>query len=155
MQIVRALEPQQLVTAEALIREYKTSVGLGCCGQQEFEAEFSDYPAPYAHPSGAILLAGGDVRAVGCVALKDSGDSACEMKRLYVKPEARGRGVGRALVAAAIEEARALGYRRIRLDTTPEMVSAVALYRSMGFRAADAFRESHSPNPLFFELDLP
>jgi ribosomal protein S18 acetylase RimI-like enzyme len=92
--------------------------------------------------------------AIGCVALKHSSDSAAELKRLYVRPEARGRGIGRMLVEAVLAEAVELGYRRIRLDTVPEMSEAISLYRAFGFRPIPAYRSAPQENALYFELEL-
>ena len=102
-----------------------------------FEAELAALPGSYAPPQGRLLLARLDGRAVGCVALKDLGDGRCEMKRMFVRVDAQGRGVGRALATAIVDEARAAGYRTMRLDTSIRQLEAQALYRSLGFRPSE------------------
>jgi len=88
------------------------------------------------------------------VALRPLADGACELKRLYVRPDARGSGAGRALAEAVVEEARRLGYRTMRLDTLPTMDAARALYRSLGFVPAERYSDNPIPGVLFFALDL-
>jgi GNAT superfamily N-acetyltransferase len=98
-----------------------------------FDAELATLPGPYGPPQGRLLLARLDSQAVGCVALKDLGDSRCEMKRMFVRADTQGRGVGRALATAIVNEARAAGYRTMHLDTSIRQLEAQALYRSIGF----------------------
>ncbi len=99
-----------------------------------FERELDGLPGPYAPPRGRLLLAREGGRAVGCVALRDLGDGACEMKRMFVPAEFRGLGVGRRLADALLEEARGAGYRRMRLDTSHRQTDAIRLYERSGFR---------------------
>jgi putative acetyltransferase len=116
----------------AYAAEHAPTIAESLC-VQGFEAELAGLPGRYAPPSGRLLLAMAGDEPVGCVALRDLGDRTCEMKRLYVAPEGRGRGVGRRLVEAVIHRAERAGYRRMVLDTLPEMADAVALYRRCGF----------------------
>ncbi len=96
-----------------------------------------------------------DGELAGCIALKRlDGDGACELKRLYVRPAARGGGLGRALAEAAVAEARRRGFRVLRLDTLPEMDAARALYLSLGFRPIERYNDNPIPGVLFFELEL-
>jgi ribosomal protein S18 acetylase RimI-like enzyme len=88
------------------------------------------------------------------VAVRPLEEGACELKRLYVRPDARGSGAGRALVQAIVEEARRLGYRTMRLDTLPTMDAARALYRSLGFVEVERYNDNPIPGVLFFELEL-
>ena len=122
-----------------------------------FDAELADLPGPYAPPRGRLLLARLDGQAVGCVALKDLGGGRCEMKRMFVRVDAQGRGVGRALATAIVGEARAAGYRRMQLDTSIRQAEAQALYRSLGFGPSEP--DETLPQPLrdwlvFMALDL-
>ena len=116
----------------AYAEEYAGSIGATLCFQG-FEAELAGLPGRYAAPSGCLILAMEEDRAAGCVAMRDLGDGACEMKRLYVAPEYRGRGLGRALVEEILRRAERAGYERMMLDTVPDMPEAIALYRSFGF----------------------
>lgn len=99
-----------------------------------YQAEIDGLPGDYAPPRGCILLARQGGAALGCVALRDRGEGIAEMRRMYVAPAAQGRGLGKALARAIMDEARALGYRRMRLDTGPLQHEAVAMYRSLGFQ---------------------
>ncbi len=121
---------------------------------QDFEMELADLPGDYAPPGGCILLAYRRNRKVGCVALRPLYEETCEMKRLYLRPGSRGQGLGRRLAAVALDAARGMGYRWIRLDTVASMRAANRLYESLGFREIAPYR----PNPLsgaqFLELDL-
>jgi ribosomal protein S18 acetylase RimI-like enzyme len=93
-------------------------------------------------------------QGAGCVALRPIDDEICEMKRLYVRLEHRGSGIGRRLVQAIISEARWIGYQSMRLDTMPKMDRAQGLYASLGFREIGAYRYNPEPGARFLELDL-
>jgi ribosomal protein S18 acetylase RimI-like enzyme len=118
----------------ALFQAYAASLPIDL-GYQDFATELARLPGAYAAPGGALLLARDrEAGAIGCVALRPlAPPQACEMKRLYVAPEARGLGLGRALLAAVLAEAERLGYREVRLDTLPTMTAAIAMYRQAGF----------------------
>jgi ribosomal protein S18 acetylase RimI-like enzyme len=132
-----------------LFREY--AAWLGPQGWfSDLDAELAALPGGYD----AILLARSGDEAIGCVALRPLEDGACEMKRLYVRPAARGSGAGRALVEASIARARALGYRTMRLDTLPTMDAARTLYLSLGFRPVERYNDNPIDGVLFFELAL-
>lgn len=129
-----------------LFREYADWLGP--------EGWFSDVDVELAGLYEVILLARVDGEIAGCVALKPLDDGACEMKRLYVRPAARGTGAGRALAEAIVGEARRLGYRTMRLDTLSTMGAARALYLSLGFREVGRYNDNPVPGVLFFELEL-
>ena len=146
--IVPAVEADTEALRE-LFREY--FAWLGPEGWfTDIEAELAALPGGYE----ALLVARLEGEVAGCVALKRLSDGACEMKRLYVRPAARGSGLGRELVEASIERARELGYAVLRLDTLPTMDAARALYLSLGFRPIERYNENPIAGVLFFELEL-
>src|SRR5258708_31301403 len=114
-EIIRAHSADDIEHARKLFREYEAWLEIDLCFQN-FEKELAELPGEYAPPDGRLLLAMDDDRVAGCIALRKIGDGVCEMKRLYVRAEFRGRGFGRKLVEAIISEARKIGYERIRLD---------------------------------------
>lgn len=128
-----------------LFREYAASLGVDL-SFQGFDQEVAVLPAGYD----ALLVAGAD----GCVGVRPFDEGVCEMKRLYVRPSARGTGLGRALALAAVEHARALGYRAMRLDTMPAMGEAQALYESLGFVEIPPYRHNPVAGTRFMELRL-
>lgn len=145
---------------KVLFAEYAAALGFSLA-YQGFEAEMADFPGKYAPPEGALLLARADGAPVGAVALRRLADGVCEMKRLYVKPGLRGvrtadgRSIGRALAEGIVAEARAKGYRRLRLDTIGgKMQAAISLYRSMGFVSIPPYYASPVPDTAYMELTL-
>jgi putative acetyltransferase len=133
-----------------MLREYAAWVG-GDFWVNDFEDELAALPG-YYH---ALLIARDDAgQLVGSVAVKRLPDGAAELKRLYVRPPARGTGLGRTLAAAAIDRARELGYATIRLDTLPRMESARRIYASLGFTPSEAYSNNPIPNVLWLELQL-
>jgi ribosomal protein S18 acetylase RimI-like enzyme len=145
--------PEDIETARTLFREYADGLGVDLAFQG-WERELRELPGDYVPPRGALFLAEHEGRAVGCVALRPLAPSFCEMKRLYVRPEGRGTGLGRRLAEHVIEEGRRLGYAAMRLDTLPSMADAQALYRRLGFREIPAYRYNPIAGTLFLELDL-
>jgi GNAT superfamily N-acetyltransferase len=129
-----------LADLRMLMREYAGGLGVDLCFQ-DFETELRELPGAYALPSGALLIArDADGAAGGCVAVKPLAIAGCcELKRLYVRPEARGAGLGQRLLDAALGEARSRGYSTMLLDTLPEMVDAQRLYARNGFTSAPAY----------------
>jgi len=153
MEIIEATALPDIERARSLFREYETSLGVDLCFQG-FEQELAGLPGAYAPPSGRLLLAVDDGRPAGCIALRPLGADGCEMKRLYVRPEFRGRRVGRLLAERLLAEARAIGYARLRLDTLPSMKEAIPLYRSLGFAEIAPYYANPVPGALFMELAL-
>jgi putative acetyltransferase len=152
--IHRSTDPKELPTIRLLFQEYADSLGIDL-GFQNFAEELAGLPGPYAPPRGCILLAKVDGQPAGCVALKPLGDGISEMKRLYIRSQSRGHGLGRLLAEYIIQEARDLGYDRIRLDTIPSLMgSAVRLYRELGFESIPAYCENPFPDALYLERHL-
>jgi GNAT superfamily N-acetyltransferase len=136
-----------------LFREYAETLGLDLTFQG-FDLELAELPGGYARPRGRLLVACLDGKTAGCVALRPLTDAICEMKRLFVRPSARGGGVGRTLAQAVIDAAREVGYERMRLDTLPQMVEAQPLYESLGFRDIAAYYENPVAGTRYLELVL-
>lgn len=153
MRIENADAPEFLDTVRKLFREYEASIQVDLCFQG-FEKELAELPGAYARPSGRLLLAFDGNEAAGCGALRRLERDVCEMKRLYVKPEYQGKSIGATLARMLIQQAREVGYARMRLDTMPSMVRAIGMYRSLGFREIAAYRFNPVPGALFFELPL-
>jgi putative acetyltransferase len=151
--IVRANRPEQIEQARALFREYQTWVDAPCCFAG-FERELAELPGEYAAPAGCLLLAYEDGTAAGCAALRPAAGANGEMKRLYVRPAYRGRGLGRRLAEAVVGAARAAGCRALLLDTLPKMAAAIALYGELGFVPRGPYAPAPTPGALFFELRL-
>jgi len=154
MTIVSAQTPDHLSAARRLFREYQSWLQIDLCFQN-FEKELANLPGDYAAPEGRLLLAYEDIQLAGCVALRRADQEVCEMKRLFLREEFRGRGLGRQLIEAIIREARQIGYERIRLDTLPpKMNDAIALYRSCGFKQTAPYYDNPVAGAIFMELDL-
>ncbi len=153
MEIIQAASAGDIERVKDLFREYEKSLDVDLCFQG-FEQELAGLPGAYAPPRGRLLLAMDGGRPAGCVALRPLGPDACEMKRLYLRPESRGRRLGRLLVERILAEARAIGYARMRLDTLPAMKEAIAMYRSLGFAEIAPYYANPVPGALFMELAL-
>jgi len=145
--------PGDLAVVRELFREYAESLGIDLAFQG-FDRELAELPGKYQPPAGRLLLAWKGSRAVGSIALRPLDAGTCEMKRLYVRPEARGERLGRRLAERICSEARQAGYARICLDTLPMMTSAQALYESLGFVPTEPYVFNPIPGTKFLALDL-
>ncbi len=151
--IQQARTPAEMAEVRRLFREYEAFLQVDLCFQG-FEDELSSLPGEYVPPQGALLLALDADKIVGCVALRRLEEGVCEMKRLFVRPPARGRGLGRRLAQRIIDVARQAGYSSMRLDTLDRLVEAMRLYESLGFRITGAYYENPIPGAVYWELDL-
>ncbi len=140
--------------ARELFLEYAQSLGFSLCFQN-FDKELAMLPGDYAPPEGRLLLAEYEGQLAGCVALHKLEPAICEMKRLYLRSQFRGKGLGRVLADRIISEARQIGYKRMRLDTVePVMKDAVAMYRRLGFREIAPYCANPIAGALYMELQL-
>ena len=152
--VLPAESPAELAAVRELFLEYWRARKLSLAFFS-FDRELAELPGAYAPPEGRLLLASWGGEPVGCVALRRMEPAICEIKRLYIKPQFRGRGWGRILTEAVIQEARGIGYRKIRLDTIgPSMQDAMALYERMGFREISAYHHNPLEGVKYLELDL-
>lgn len=150
----QAASTAQIAQVRELFLDYAKSLGFSLCFQN-FDQELAALPGHYAPPKGRLLLAEYDGQLAGCAALRELEAGICEMKRLYLRPALRGKGLGRAIAERLIAEARKIGYTRMRLDTVePVMQDAVAMYRRLGFREIPPYRENPIAGALYMELDL-
>ena len=154
LSFAQAESASQIARARELFLEYARSLGFSLCFQ-DFDKELADLPGDYAPPAGRLLLAEYGGQLAGCVALHQLEDRICEMKRLYLRPQFRGKGLGRALADRIIAEAREIGYQRMRLDTVePVMKDAVAMYHRIGFREIAPYCNNPIAGALSMELRL-
>ena len=152
-QIIDARLPEDLETVRTLFREYAVGLGVDLCFQG-FEEELAALPGKYARPKGRLLLAWRGDEALGCVALRPIDERDCEMKRLYVRPAARGLNLGRQLAQRICDEGREAGYQRILLDTLSTMTPALTLYRSLGFTDTEPYVYNPLPEVVYLAKDL-
>jgi putative acetyltransferase len=153
MPFLQAHSGDQIAAARRLFVEYAQSLGIDFAFQ-DFERELAELPGAYAPPDGRLLLTVEGDEIVGCVALRRLTKSTCEMKRLYVQPAHRGKGVGRNLVEAVIAAAREIGYKRMRLDGVASLKDAAELYHSLGFIEIPPYRINPLPDAVYMELGL-
>jgi putative acetyltransferase len=154
LSLAQAEAPADIDLAHTLFEEYAAGLGISLCFQN-FDQELANLPGDYAPPSGRLLIArvGGEV--AGCLALRKLDESICEMKRLYLRPEFRRKGLGIRMVEAILSEAKQIGYSRMRLDTLPgRMDKAISLYRSIGFKEIPPYYDNPAANVLYMELVL-
>ena len=151
--ILKAESGENLEQVRILFEEYADMLDFGL-DFQNFEEELANLPGDYTRPAGCLLLAFHKGQLAGCVGLRKLSDGVCEMKRLYVKEQFRGLGLGRALAEAVIKEAQKIGYNYMRLDTVPSMEVARALYSSLGFKQTRPYRYNPIEGAVFMELRL-
>ena len=155
MKIVQAQSEHEIQQVRELFAEYVAWLGINLCFQN-YEKELAELPGDYAPPNGRLLLVvDEDGRAAGCAALRDLGKGVCEMKRLFVRPEFRGQHLGERLMDMILNDARAIGYQCIRLDTLPgKMDRAIAMYRARGFKDIAPYYNNPVAGAAFMELTL-
>jgi ribosomal protein S18 acetylase RimI-like enzyme len=153
VQLIKAGSKIQYQIVSDLFTEYASSLGFDL-DFQNFKAELDNLPGDYAGPLGCIILAEINKIPAGCVALRKLEDDTCEMKRMFVKPEFRGKGIGKKLIQAIIEQAQEIGYKKIRLDTISTMTIAINIYESVGFKEINPYRFNPLNGARFYELIL-
>jgi putative acetyltransferase len=151
--IEEIMRPEQLPGLKDLFEEYWHSLGFS----REtfgFGIELDGLPGVYTRPKGRLATANVSGRAVGCVALRPLDADACEFKRLFVRDEARGKGVAARLLSWLVEEARAEGYSRMLADTLPPMTAALHLYKKFGFKRVGPYSANPTPGAVYLEMNL-
>jgi ribosomal protein S18 acetylase RimI-like enzyme len=154
MELIQATTDEQIDVARELFKEYAAELAIPLCFQN-FDQEVKTLPGKYAPPDGRLLMAYADDQLVGCIALRKWDERTCEMKRLFLRPEFRGKGYGRTMIDKLIEEAREVGYERMRLDSLPgKMDAAIALYRGLGFTDIPAYYANPLEGVVYLERTL-
>ena len=154
IEIIQPKTVEQIEQARALFREYEAAIELDLCFQS-FDEELANLPGKYAAPEGRLFLAYSDEKLAGCIALRKLKEGICEMKRLFVRDDFRGQGIGNKLIERLIEDAQLIGYEKMRLDTyPPKMAKAVELYRSYGFREIPPYYHNPYGETLYLEKML-
>jgi putative acetyltransferase len=153
-EIIAVINDELIAETKLLFREYEKWLNLSLCFQG-FEDEVNSLPGKYAPPNGRLYIVRSSDKYCGCIALRKNENGICEMKRLYLKQESRGKGIGKALVSKIIQDAKDIGYNKMRLDTIKEkMPNAVKMYERYGFTETDPYYYNPNPHTLFMELDL-
>lgn len=153
MTIKRAKTKTEIEAVRSLFREYEAFLDVDLCFQR-FEEELAGLPGEFAPPWGDLLIGLDEAKVLGCVAVRKLDDGVCEMKRLFVRPEARRAGLGRQLAGEIIAVARELGYALMRLDTLDRLREAMRLYASLGFRRTAPYYENPLPGVVYWALTL-
>jgi putative acetyltransferase len=153
LQLVQPDSPELWLAARGLVREYAASLDFDLCFQ-DFAHELETLPSEYGPPGGYFVLASSNGVFVGCGGVRRFTDTACEMKRVYVMPQHRGKGIGQAIARALIAEAKQAGYKIMLLDTLPSMAAAQHVYSALGFTPTDSYRHNPVPGATFLKLEL-
>jgi putative acetyltransferase len=148
-----ASEAADFAAGRILFKEYAAQLSVDLCFQG-FEAELERLPAIYGPPLGSLFLVSREGTEVGCGALRRLSEAECEMKRLYVRAQARGANLGRLIAKRLIDKAQSLGYSRMLLDTLAEMTPARTLYHSLGFEERSAYYANPLDGVVYMELKL-
>ncbi|MFW9819490.1 MAG: GNAT family N-acetyltransferase [Candidatus Thorarchaeota archaeon] len=151
--IEQALTEKQIRDAKKLFIEYSNHLGIDL-SFQNFKEELNKFPGQYSPPEGCIFLAYYKKKPIGCVGLRKFKDDICEMKRLYIHPKFRKKGIGKTLATTIINESKEIGYKYMRLDTLPFMTEAITLYLALGFKEISPYRYNPFENAKFFEVEL-
>jgi putative acetyltransferase len=151
--ISSAVFPHDLSLVQRLLREYQDWLEVDLCFQS-FEKELENLPVKYARPAGDMVIARVDGEVAGCISWYPIEPQIAEIKRLYVRPAFRGRGVGRLLFAHAIDKIRDYGYRTVRLDSLERLAEAKKLYESFDFRPIPPYNSNPLPDVYYMELPL-
>jgi ribosomal protein S18 acetylase RimI-like enzyme len=147
------IDPTRVSVVQELFREYQAEINVDL-SFQDFDSELDSLPGVYSPPRGRLYVATVDSVPAGCIGLRPLKDDRCEMKRLFIRPQFRGLKLGRFLSERVIDDARAIGYTSMVLDTLPSMRQAKALYRSLGFREIAPYRFNPIPGTAYMELVL-
>lgn len=153
-EIIPVNSPELTEAAKMLFRDYEKWLNVSLCFQG-FEEEVNTLPGKYAPPEGRLYIVRQNDKYTGTIALRKIEEGICEMKRLYLSPDSRGKGIGNELVSLIINDAIKIGYKKMRLDTIKEkMPKAVGIYKKYGFKEIEPYYHNPNPHTLFMELDL-
>ena len=140
-------------TVRELFEEYSNELGIDLCFQG-FSEELASLPGKYAPPKGGLVVVLDTETPIACGALRELEPDLAELKRIYVRPDHRGRGLGLAITLALMDRARTLGYQRVRLDTLRRLAPAVRLYSSLGFTEIEPYNFNPEPDIVYMERQL-
>ena len=148
--LVQAEDEAGIRDARVLFEEYQRELGLDL-GFQGFREELDALPGKYATPKGRLYVVYDQGEAIGCAALRPLEEGICEVKRMYLRPERRGEGIGRELLILLIKAAEMSGYERVRLDSLGRLSGAIRLYESLGFAQIPPYNENPEPDVVYME----
>ncbi len=154
VKIISVTTPEQIETIRLLFTEYQQWLNFSLCFQG-FDEELAGLPGKYSLPKGRLFIAEYEGKVAGCIALRPMDEEGiCEMKRLFVREEFRGKGIGKILTDRIIVDAKAIGYRTMRLDTLQRMETARSLYKKLGFKIIPAYYNNPMEEVVYMELAL-